>query len=137
MELGPEHPHTLLSVGNLAVLKGGGINAAFSHSAHCVAAEPLATFLRVAVTSDSGRDVAYESAVLGRLRRGYRVFQLRGLLGTRIELCYLLVKISFGSEANLWPSARQVCQCVVTYPIFRARCTRPAHSRLTHHACVD
>ena len=56
----------------------------------------------------SGRDAAFETAVLGRLRRGYRVFHLRALLGTRIELCYLFVRISFGSETNWWPSARHL-----------------------------
>ena len=83
------------------------MNAALGETMICVAAEPHATFVRVGVT-DSGREVAYESAVLGRLRRGFRVLQLRGLLGTRIELCYLFVKLSFGSETNLWPSARQL-----------------------------
>eukprot|EP00966_Prymnesium_polylepis_P206445 4783363-Prymnesium_polylepis.1 len=34
---------------------------------------------------------------------------MRSLLGTRIELCYLFVRISFGSTRQLWPSARQVC----------------------------
>ena len=44
--------------------------------------------------------------MLGRLRRGYRVFRLRmPECGTRINLCYLLVKIKFGSEHNEWLSA--------------------------------
>ena len=60
------------------------------------------------VALDNEQEVAYETAVLGRLRRGYRVFQLRCELGTRIEQCYLLVKISFGSEPNQWPTPRQV-----------------------------
>ena len=42
--------------------------------------------------------------MLGRLRRGYRVFRLRSMLGTRIELCHLFVKVSFGSEDNKWAS---------------------------------
>ena len=70
---------------------------------HCVAAEPHATFLRIGV-SNGRKEVAYEVAVLGRLRRGYRVFLLRGVLGTRIELCYMFVQISFGGERNLWPT---------------------------------
>ncbi len=88
------------------------MSAPFNATANCVAAEPYATFFRVGAT-DGGREVAYESAVLGRLRRGYRVFQLRGLLGTRIELCYLLVKISFGRQTNFWRSARQACVALV------------------------
>jgi len=57
---------------------------------------------------DDGRETAYASAVLGRLQRGFRVFQLRSLLGTRIELCYLFVHINLGSCENNWPSARQL-----------------------------
>ena len=85
-----------------------GLGVSFTHrTLHCVAAEPHATFLRLAVL-DGEDELAYETAVLGRLRRGYRVFQLRSDLGTRIELCYLLVKISFGSEPNQWPTASQL-----------------------------
>ena len=81
-----------------------GLNATFAPSTvHCLAAEPDATFLRVVIL-DNGQEVAYETAVLGRLRGGYRVFQLRGELGTRIQCCYLLVKISFGIEPNQWPA---------------------------------
>ena len=82
-------------------------NAPFGVEFQCIAAEPYAAFLRVGI-NDNGQEVAYESAVLGRLRRGYRVLQLRGLLGTRIELAYLLVKITTGSEPNKWPGSRQV-----------------------------
>ena len=67
-----------------------GLNPQFDHTMHCLAAEPGQTFLRVAVV-DHGREVAYETAVVGRLRSGYRVFQLRDHLGTRIDLCYLFV----------------------------------------------
>ena len=87
-----------------------GLSVSFAQKTlHCLAAEPDATFLRLAVFSGED-EVAYETAVLGRLRPGYRVFQLRSELGTRIELCYLLVKISFGSEPNQWPTARQLQQ---------------------------
>ena len=83
-----------------------GANASFGETMHCVAAEPYATFLHISVT-DNGEEVAYESAVLGRLLNGYRVMQLRSALGTRIELCYLFVHITnVGSETNLW-STRQ------------------------------
>ena len=80
--------------------------AGYKRTVHCAAAEPLATFLRVMVVED-GQELAYTTAVLGRLRRGYRVFQLRSMLGTRIELAYILVRITFDSEPNLWISARQ------------------------------
>ena len=53
-----------------------GMNADFGEKLHCIAAEPLATFVRVSVV-DGAQEVAYETAVLGRLRRGYRVLQLR------------------------------------------------------------
>ena len=75
---------------------------------HCVAAEPYATFLRIDVI-DGTRAVAYETAVLGRLRGGYRVFRLRSLLGTRIELAHLFVFVTFATELNLWQTSRQVC----------------------------
>ena len=84
------------------------MNAAFDQTVHCIAAEPEATFIRVSAHDGNRQEVAYETAVLGRLRRGYRVLQLRGLLGTRIELCYLFVKISFGDEPNDWANPRQV-----------------------------
>eukprot|EP00966_Prymnesium_polylepis_P257476 5948095-Prymnesium_polylepis.1 len=83
------------------------MNASFGNAVvHLVAAEPGATFLRIGVT-DLGQEVAFATAILGRLRRGYRVLELRNLLGTKIELCFLFVQISFGSERNLWPTPRQ------------------------------
>ena len=36
------------------------------------------------------------------MREGYRVFQLRSRLGTRIESCFLLVHVSFTSQFNAW-----------------------------------
>jgi hypothetical protein len=84
-----------------------GMCATFGKKIHCVAAEPDATFLRVGVTD--GRDeVAFVTAVLQRLRRGYRVLLMRSLLGTRIELCYLFVRTSFGSIHNEWSTPRQL-----------------------------
>eukprot|EP00966_Prymnesium_polylepis_P122137 2823289-Prymnesium_polylepis.2 len=79
---------------------------AFGQKLHLVAAEPESTFVRLAV-SDARQDVAFAVAMLGRLCRGYRIFQLRSPLGTRIELCYLLVRVTVGSELNLWLSPRQ------------------------------
>ena len=92
----------------IPAVKGNGMNAAFDQTVHCIAAEPDATLFRVSVSDGSGQEVAYEKAVLGRLRRGYRILQLRGPLGTRIGLCCLFVKISFGSEPNEWANPRQV-----------------------------
>ena len=97
----------------IPAVKGNGMNAAFDQTVHCIAAEPDATLFRVSVSDGSGQEVAYETAVLGRLRRGYRILQLRSPLGTRIELCYLFVKISFGSEPNEWANPRQVRNEVV------------------------
>ena len=88
----------------------GGLNSTFDQIVHCVAAEPHAVFLRVGV-SDAEQEVAYMTVVLGRLRRGYRVLPLRSPLGTQIEICVLFVKISFGTEDNLWATARQVRAC--------------------------
>ena len=85
-----------------------GLMAPFGSKVHCITAEPHSTFLRVGVT-DRGHEVAFELAVLGRLRLGYRVLQLRNPLGTRIELAYLFVRVSnIGTEANLWVSPRQL-----------------------------
>ena len=85
-----------------------GLNANVGKTFHCIAEEPLATFLRVAVTNDR-QEVAFEVAVLGRLLHGYRVLQMRSRLGTRIELCFILVKIGFGDEAHMAMTSRQVC----------------------------
>jgi len=84
----------------------GGINVAFDEGVHCIAAEPHAVFFRIGV-SNGRSEVAFESAVLGRLRRGYRCLQLRSLLGTKIELCHLLVHVDLGSEVNVWQTIRQ------------------------------
>jgi len=89
------------------VVRGNGMHAAFGDTIYCLAAEPDATFMRISVT-DGRQEVAYETAVLGRLRPGYRILQLRDRRhGTRVELCYVLVRISFGSEQQLWATPRQ------------------------------
>jgi len=99
------HPSTHL---HIASEKGSGLCANYSTKhVHCVAAEPHETFLRVSVLNQ-GVEMAYETAVLGMMRHGLRVFQLRGALGTRIELCCLLVRIGLSSQPNVWPSARQL-----------------------------
>ena len=117
-----------------------GMNATFAdtvisqyrrYSVHCIAAEPHATFVRVSVT-DRGQKVAFEAAVLGRLKRGYRVIQLRGKLGTRIELACLFVRISFGTEPNFFVSPRQArCVCVAGYRQLRLMC-EPASPALRY-----
>ena len=85
---------------------GNGLNAAFGQVVYCAAAEPLATFLRVSVM-DGMQERAFSTAVLGRLRGGYRVLQMRCPLGTRIECCYLFVHVSFSIKPNLWATTRQ------------------------------
>jgi len=84
-----------------------GMNATFDDTVHCVAAEPNAAFLRFGVM-DGRKEVAFGSVVLGRLRGGYRTLPLRGVLGTRIECCYLFVHISFGSLPNKWATPSQL-----------------------------
>lgn len=52
---------------------------------------------------DKDKEVAYETAVLGTLRPGYRCFRLRSSrFGTRIEMCTMFVHISIGSEPHMW-----------------------------------
>mmetsp|Transcript_86037 Transcript_86037/g.257812 ORF Transcript_86037/g.257812 Transcript_86037/m.257812 type:complete len:1403 (-) Transcript_86037:178-4386(-) len=88
-------------------VKGNGLNPYIGITVHCLAAEPHATFLAIGVI-DGKREVAFETAVLGRLRCGYRAFQLRGALGTRIELAYIFAKISVSSDTNEWATHRQL-----------------------------
>jgi hypothetical protein len=89
------------------VVEHSGLNAAFGQRVHCIAAEPKDTILRLGVI-DAGQEVAYEAVMLGTLRRGYRIFQLRGLLGPRIELSHLFVRITFGRVPNTFPTPRLV-----------------------------
>ena len=96
-------PQTAEAETSTSAVMGNGINAPVNIRVHCIAAEPDATFLRLCVI-DGKHEVAFESVVLGRLRHGYRVFQMRGWLGTRIELCFIFVRIAFGTEPNLWPT---------------------------------
>jgi hypothetical protein len=86
---------------------GHGLSIVYEKKVHCVAAEPSQTILRVGVT-DGGHEIAFETAVLGRLVPDYRVLPLRGRLGARIELFYLLVRITFGEHKNLWQTSRQL-----------------------------
>ncbi len=45
---------------------------------------------------DKEQEVAFETALLGALRPGYRCFEMRSRNGTKIELCKLLVHIDVG-----------------------------------------
>ena len=101
-------PHNVDTNASLASEDRQGMSASFGDKTiHFLAAEPHATFLRVRLM-DGEQHVAFETVVLGRLRFGYRVFQLRNLLGTRIELCYLFVRISFHyKEPNVYLSRRR------------------------------
>jgi len=101
----PLKPHDTSAEASLATADLGGLNAHYAKTIHCIAAEPHATFLRLGV-NDGKQEVAYTTVVMGRLRRGYRVFRLRSLLGTHIEMAYLLVHVDFGSELNAFNNAR-------------------------------
>lgn len=91
---------------------GNGLAAEFGQTVHCLAAEPRETVLRV-VVFDGEAEVAYETAVLGALRSGYRCFQLRHMrTGTRIELCSLLVHIEIAEEPHLW-AGKEVMQVLL------------------------
>ena len=58
---------------------------------------------------DGDAEVAYDTAMLGALRPGYRCFQLRHpRTGTRIELCSVLVHISLGEVPHLWAEADEM-----------------------------
>jgi hypothetical protein len=103
----PKDQQLIETESGTATVAGNGMNAQFGETVHCMAAEPQAVFLRVCVV-DRGQEVAYETSCLGRLRVGYRVLNLRSMLGTRIELCHLLVCISFRHEPFSWATARQV-----------------------------
>ena len=96
--------------------EANGLNAKFGATAHCVASEPDATFIRMSVTDDE-QELAYEVAVLARLRTGYRVLPLRGPLGTRIELCYIFVRIRLSGVPNVWNTPRQArARCWISDP---------------------
>eukprot|EP00965_Chrysotila_dentata_P019681 652973-Pleurochrysis_carterae.AAC.3 len=104
LELPPRHVTPKCSTTNLC---SNGFNARIAETVYCLAAEPNETLMRVVVT-DAGREVAYETAVLGAVKGGYRCFHLRSRLGTRIENCYLFAYISLGNEPNLWASSAEM-----------------------------
>jgi len=97
-----------------SIVKANGLRAEFGEKIFCVAAEPHAAFLRVRV-ADGIHEPAYATAVLGRIKPGNRVLQMRSPLGTRIELCFVLVRVHFDSLRNIWPSARQARMNAVEY----------------------
>jgi hypothetical protein len=105
-ELRPKASHVfgIRSEVSIAPKANGGMSAAIGATVHCVAVEPHATFVRVSI-QDNGQEVAYETAVLGRLRFGYRVFLLRSSFGTRIELAYLFVL------HHLWGRSEYLAVC--------------------------
>ena len=84
-----------------AVAEGNGLNPSVDETFHCLAAEPHQTILRV-VVEDEGRQVAYETVMLGSLRCGYRCLHLRSPSGTRIDSCCLLLHISVSTEPNTY-----------------------------------
>jgi hypothetical protein len=91
---------------------GNGFNARFGGTFHCLAAEPNETILHLAVW-DRGEMVAYETAVLGTLRSGYRSLQLRDMLGTKIELCFVAVHVDLGTEPHLYAAKRELNDRIV------------------------
>jgi len=94
----PQEPVTSFAT---RTVESNGLHAYFDESVHCLAAEPFQTILRLAVI-DAEQEVAYETAVLGALRPGFRCVQLRSKLGTRIEMCYAFVHIECGVAPNAW-----------------------------------
>jgi hypothetical protein len=130
----PPPPNAPSSFATPAV-EGNGLHARFGQRVHCLAAEPELALLLVTVQgrpmraarthwstsrpaphlllstfaprlrADGGEAVAYEAVVLSRLRAGFRFLPLRSPLGTRIDLCGLLLRIEHGAEADLWAEA--------------------------------
>ena len=99
-ELPPSH---IRSEHVTAAVQQNGRRPRFGETIHCLAVEPYQVFLHVAIVDNNMiEEVPYETVVLGRLRPGYRVLQLRNRRGTRIEFCFLFVKISFGREDHKW-----------------------------------
>ena len=70
-----------------------GLNPRYNARVHCVAAEPMATILRLVVIDDE-KEVAYETVVLGALRRGWRALPMRAMRGCRIDFCCALIHVA-------------------------------------------
>ena len=71
---------------------------------HCAAEQPMSAILRFVVCDEGqgGREVAFETVVMGVLRPGYRSIPLRACeSGTKIEQCALLVHVTLGTEELL------------------------------------
>jgi len=97
-----------------AEVQRNGLNPHFGQLVHCLAQEPRETILKLAVW-DAEKEIAYETAVLGVLRSGYRCFHLRSSrYGTRIEMCKLFVHIAFGVEPHVWAKAKELRQQIRT-----------------------
>ena len=73
-----------------------GLNPRYNTKVHCVAAEPMATILRLVVIDDE-KEVAYETVVLGALRRGWRALPMRAMRGCRIDFCCVLIHVAEGT----------------------------------------
>ena len=128
-------PGILQTEAATSTIKANGLRAEFGEKIFCVAAEPHATFLRISVF-DVTYEAAYATCVLGRLKRGYRVLQMRSKFGTRIELCYLFVRVQIGSMRNLWPSARQVRDATASRHTTSQRSPAPSCSLYCVHTLV-
>ena len=114
-----------------AVAEGNGLNPTFDETFHCLAAEPHQTILRV-VVEDEGRLVAYETAMLGSLRCGYRCLHLRSPSGTQIDSCCLLLHISVSTEPNTYGTVDELRSRVQSQ---RSRISQ--QSRDIHHLSAE
>jgi len=95
-------------------IPSNGLTAFFGTTVHCFAAEPRQTILHIAVDDTASPSkggsaqaamagmghAAYEAVVLDTLRPGYRCLPLRSNLGTRIEMCSLLLHIQIDDAPN-------------------------------------
>ena len=76
-----------------ASVAANGLCAVYDdETVYCVATEAAYTILRLSVI-DHDHEVAFETMVLSTLKRGYRAVELRSRLGTKIEICTLLVHL--------------------------------------------
>ena len=106
-------------------VEGNGLAAHFGKKLYCLAAEPRETILRVSVM-DGDTMVAYETVVLGALRKGYRSLQLREpSSGSRISCARCSCTSTSGRRHTCGPRQRR---CGSTCPRSRRRISLSRHS---------
>ena len=91
-KLPPPRGDSRTTVATTAAVVGNGLNPVFGEQLHCIASEAAHTVLRLSVL-EREHEVAYETMLLGCLRPGYRSVEMRSRLGTKIEICRLLVHL--------------------------------------------